>query len=115
ICIGSGTLLSNAILLALSQNNKSFGVLCFVFIAGTISSLLGIGLLKFRKEAYSLLLYFSSMIILSKALIFLGVIHLNGALGTLVPGPVKDIVSIIYHGLVIVYLNKPDVKQIFHQ
>jgi hypothetical protein len=114
ICIGSGTLLSNFVTLVLSVNNKSFSVLCFVLIAGLISTLLGIGLLKFRKGAYQLLLYFSSVIILSKVLMFLGVIQLNGALETTIPGPVKNIVSIIYHGFVIVYLSKPGTKQIFH-
>ena len=115
ICIGGSTLLSNIITFVLSQNNKSFGVLCFVIIAGIISPLLGMGLLKFRKEAYLLLLYFSSVIILSKILIFMDVIHLNGALEAAVPDPIKNTVSIIYHGFVIAYLNKPGIKQIFHR
>ena len=115
ICIGSSTLLGNIITLALSQNNKSFGVFCFVMIAGIISSLLGMGLLKFRKEAYLLLLYFSSVIILSKILIFMDVIHLNGVLETAIPGPIKNIASIIYHGFVIAYLNKPGINRIFHR
>ena len=115
ICIGGSTLLSNFLILALSQNNKSFNVFCFVLIAGIISTLLGIGLLKFRKEAYLLLLYFSSVILLSKILIIMNVIQLNGALETTVPGPIKNIISIIYHGFVIAYLNKPGIKQIFHR
>ena len=115
ICIGGGALLSNVFTLALSQNNKSFGVLCFVLTAGVISALLGVGLLKCRIESYHLLLYFSSVIILSKVLIFMGVIHLNGALETSVPGPIKNIISIIYHSFVIAYLRKPDIKQIFHR
>ena len=115
ICIGGSALLGNIITSVLSQNNKSFGILCFVITAGIISILLGIGLLKFRKEAYLLLLYFSSVIILSKILIFMGVIHLNGALETALPGAIKNIVSIIYHGFVIAYLNKPGIKQIFHK
>jgi len=115
ICIGGSTLLGNIITLALSQNSKSFGIFCFVIIASIISTVLGMGLLKFRKEAYLLLLYFSSVIILSKILIFMDVIHLNGALETAIPGPIKNIASIIYHGFVIAYLNKPGTKQIFHK
>jgi hypothetical protein len=115
IFLGGGALLGNIVTLALSENNKSLGVFCFVAIAGIISALLGVGLLKFRKEAYLILLYFSSVIILSKLLIFMGVIHLNGALETAIPGSIKNIISVIYHGLVIAYLNKPGIKQIFHR
>ncbi len=115
IAIGGITLASNFITLALSHNSKSLSVLCFVVISGIISTLLGIGLLKFRKEAYLLLLYFSSVIILSKVLIFMNVIHLNGSLETSIPGAVKNTASIVYHGFVIAYLNKPDIKQIFHR
>jgi len=114
ICIGGSALLGNLVTTIFFENNKSFGVLCFVIAAGIMSTLLGVGLLKFRKEAYLLLLYFSSVIILSKVLIFLDVIQLNGALETAIPGPIKNITSIIYHGFIIAYLNKPGIKQIFH-
>jgi hypothetical protein len=115
ICIGSGALIGNIVTLALSHNSKSLTVLCFVLIAGIISTLLGVGLLKFRKEAYLILLYFSSVIILSKILIFMNVIHLNGALETAIPGPIKNVTSVIYHGLVIAYLSKPSIRKIFHR
>ncbi|MBN1869717.1 MAG: hypothetical protein JW847_03970 [Candidatus Omnitrophica bacterium] len=115
ICIGGSTLLGNLITSVLSQNSKSFGVLCFVIIAGLMSAFLGLGLLKFRREAFRLLLYFSSVIILSKVLIFMDVIRLNGALETVIPGSIKDIASVIYHGFVIAYLNKPGIRQIFHR
>jgi len=115
ILIGGVTLVSNFVTLALSLNNKSLNVLCFVIITGIISTLLGIGILKFRKKAYQLLLYFSSVIILSKILIFMNIIHLNGALETAVHSSIKNIVSIAYHSFVIIYLNKPGIKQIFHR
>ena len=114
ILIGSVTIVFNLITLGLSQNNKSFSVLCFVLAAGGMSTLIGIGILKFRRLAYQSLLYFSSVIILSKFLIYLDVIQLNGALETTVPGPVKNLVSVAYHASVIAYLNRPGVKQIFH-
>lgn len=115
ILIGGVTLLSNLLALALSQNTKSLSVLCFVVTAGIISTLLGIGLLKFRKIAYYLLLYFSSVIILSKVLIFMDVIHLNGALETTIPGFIKNITSVIYHGFIILYLVRPGIRRIFHR
>jgi hypothetical protein len=114
ILIGSVTILFNLVTLGLSQNDKTLNVLGFVLVAGTISTLIGIGLLRFKKIAYQLLLYFSSVIILSKILIFIDVIQLNGALETTLPGPVKNMASIAYHASIIVYLNKPGIKQIFH-
>ena len=114
ILIGSVTLFSNLVTLTLSQNNKSPRVLCFVIMAGVISTLLGVGMLKFKKRAYQLLLYFASVILLSKVLILLDVIRLNGALETTIPAPIKNTASIVYHGFVIAYLNKPGIKQIFH-
>jgi hypothetical protein len=115
ILIGSITILFNLITLALSLNNKSPNVLTFVLVTGIMSILLGFGILNFKKPAYQLLLYFSSVIILSKFLVFMEIIHLNGALETTIPGPLKNISSIAYHGLVIFYLNKSGVKQIFHK
>ena len=115
ICIGGSTLLGNFFTLIQSQNNKSLGVLCFVLIAGTVSTLLGIGLLNYRKEAYLILLYFSSVIILSKVLIVMGVIELSGALETTFPSSMKNLTSMIYHGFIIAYLSKPGIKQIFHR
>jgi len=46
---------------------------------------------------------------------FMGVIHLSGALETIVPMPIKDFISIMYHGFVIYYLKKPGIKEIFHR
>ena len=114
ILIGSVTILFNLITLGLSQNDKSASVLSFVLAAGILSTLIGIGILKFKRTAYQSLLYFSSVIILRKLLIYLDVIQLNGALETTVPGPVKNMASVAYHAAVIAYLNKPGVKQIFH-
>ena len=114
ILIGGITLFFNFVTLALSQNNKPSSVLFFVIITGVASILLGIGFLKFDKTAYKLLLYFASVIMLSKILLMMDVIQLNGALETTIPGPVKNTVSILYHGFVIYYLNKPGIKRIFH-
>jgi hypothetical protein len=46
------------------------------------------------------------VIILSKALIFLKVVTLSGALETVIPASVKNIVSVIYHGAMIFYLSR---------
>ncbi|OGX41375.1 MAG: hypothetical protein A3G91_06345 [Omnitrophica WOR_2 bacterium RIFCSPLOWO2_12_FULL_50_9] len=114
ILIGSVTVLFNLTTLALSLNAKSPNVLAFVLVSGIMSILIGFGILNLKKPAYQLLLYFSSVILLSKFLIFMEIVHLNGALETTIPGPFKNISSIAYHSLVIFYLKKSGVKQIFH-
>ena len=114
ILIGSVTVLFNLTTLALSLNAKSPNVLAFVLVSGIMSILIGFGILNLKKPAYQLLLYFSSVILLSKFLIFMEIVHLNGALETTIPGPLKNISSIAYHSLVIFYLKKSGVKQIFH-
>ena len=113
ILIGSLTIFVNIISLALSLNTKTPGVLCFVIITGITSTLIGIGLFKFNKSAYRLLIYFSSTIILSKILIFMNVLQLNGALETTLPSFFKRIISVAYHGFVIYYLTHHDVKEVF--
>ena len=114
VLIGTITVLFNLITLTLGTNNKSPNVLAFVVVSGIASLLIGLGILNLKKLAYQLLLYFSSVVILSKFLVFAGVISLNGALETTIPAPLKTISSIVYHSLVIFYLKKNGVKQIFH-
>lgn len=114
VMIGTITVLFNLITLSLGANNKSPNVLAFVVVSGIASLLIGLGILNLKKLAYQLLLYFSSVVILSKFLVFAGVISLNGALETTIPAPLKTICSIVYHSLVIFYLKKSGVKQIFH-
>ena len=114
ILIGSVTIFSNFLTLALSINNKTPNVLIFVITAGITSTLIGVGLLKLKRTAYQLLVYFSTVVLLSKALIFMGIIQLNGSLETTVPTPIKRTTSFVYHTFVLYFLNKRDVKQIFH-
>ena len=115
VLIGGMTLFGVLFSLIFSFNTKSPNILAFVVLAGTLSMLIGFGILRCNIVAYKLLLYFSSVVALSKLLMFMGVIHLSGALETIVPMPIKDFISIMYHGFVIYYLKKPGIKEIFHR
>ena len=115
ILIGSITILWNAAAIILGTNTKSPGVLAFVLTAGCVSSLLGVGLLNLKRPAYYVLLYFSSVVLLSKLLIFLGVMQLNGELETIVPGWIKSLTSIIYHSFLIYYLTHSHIRRMFHR
>jgi len=114
IMIGGVTLLTTLGSVMLGTNTKPLKVLIFVMTAATTSTLLGVGILKFKKTAYQLLCYFSSVVLLSKILILLDVIRLSGELETVVPAIIKDWTSIIYHSFVLATLLKPNIKKIFH-
>jgi len=113
ILIGGLTLLTMAFSLLLSLNTKAPNVLTFVLMTAILSLLLGIGILIHNEIAYKLLIYFSSVIILSKILIFADLLRLNGAFENFVPSPVKNVTSIAYHSFLIFYLTKSDIKNIF--
>jgi len=113
ILIGGLTLIGTLGSLVLTFNTKTPNVLFFVIITAAASTLIGLGILRFKKEAYRLLLYFSSVILLSKALILLGIIHLNGALTPAGTGDIKEIISFLYHGYLIYYLRKEEVALLF--
>ena len=114
ILIGGITLCGIFGSIVMGINTKSANVLMFVVASATISTLIGIGILQLRIEAYRLLLYFSSVILLSKILIVLDIISLNGALTSFIPEYIRDIVSGLYHAFIIYYLRRPGIKAIFH-
>lgn len=113
VLIGSITIAAVIISLLQSKSSKPPEVLAFVLTTAAISTMLGFGILKKDIHSYHLLLYFASVIILSKILIFAGVITLNGALETAMPSYLKNIISILYHSLLILYLTRKHVKEHF--
>ena len=113
IVIGGSILLTNFSTLALSLNHKTPNVLLFVIVTGTLSALIGIGILKFSKTAYQLLIYFSSVIILSKILILMDIVQLHGTFESMLSPQLRSCVSIAYHSFVIFYLTQKDVRDIF--
>ncbi len=116
ILIGSVTLLAVILSIAQGKSAKPTGVLIFVLVTAYTSIGLGLGMLRRNLICYYLLLYFSSIIILSKLLIFAKVIALNGALETALPSSLKNTVSVIYHVLLIFYFtHKPVRKQFSRQ
>jgi len=113
ILIGTITLLATFIALGLSTNQKPQNVLLFVITTSVTSALLGIGLLQYKKTAYELLLFFAAVVVLSKILIFMNIIYLDGALETSISPDLKNGISIVYHSFLIFYLREPKVKALF--
>ena len=111
IIIGTVTIVSILSSFLSHLSNKPLNVLIFVITSGFISISLGAGILLRYAYARKLLVFFAGWIILSKVFIFAKIITLNGALETTVPTDFKNIISIIYHLLVILYFHHPTIKQ----
>jgi len=113
ISIGTTTFISILISLIAQTSRKPLNVLVFVMLASLISLFIGLGLLFKSRLCLTLLLYFSFSIILSKILIFSKIIYLAGALETNIPEPIKNIVSLVYHSLIIWYFHQKQIKAEF--
>lgn len=98
----------------LGQSQKPLNVLFFVISTAIISLFLGVGILLRKIHSLHMLLFFAAMIILSKVLIFAKIISLHGALETAVPEPIKNIISLGYHSLVILYFSSHQVRLNFN-
>lgn len=113
IAVGIITLITVSVSLVLEKSAKPPEVLVFVLTTACISSSLGIGILKKSLTSYHLLLFFSTVIIFSKLLIFTKIITLNGALETVVSQPSKNIISVVYHSLLVWYFSRASVRKAF--
>ena len=113
IFIGLLTLVAVIASLIKDISSKPPEVLAFVLATACVSCGLGLGILRRNLTSYHLLLYFSSIIILSKILIFTHVIQLNGALETAIPSETKNIISIVYHALVLWYFTRKTIRKEF--
>lgn len=113
ILIGSITLIAVILSLIQGKSNKPLEVLIFVLTTATISMSLGFGILRYSLSCYHLLLFLSTIIIFSKILIFAKIIKLSGALETSIPSSLKNIISILYHSLLMFYFTRKSVREKF--
>ena len=113
ILIGSVTLIAVILSLIQGESTKPLEVTIFVLTTAITSTILGFGILRNNLTCYHLLLYFASIIILSKILIFTKIIALSGAQETIVPASLKNVISILYHSLLIFYFTRKSVREFF--
>jgi len=113
ILIGVITLTTVILSFLQEESTKPPAVLIFVLTTAIISTGLGLGILRYNRAGYYLLLYFASIIILNKILIFAGIISLAGALETVIPSYLKNIISVLYHGLLILYFTRKSIREQF--
>ncbi|MFA5039652.1 MAG: hypothetical protein WC732_08260 [Candidatus Omnitrophota bacterium] len=112
IIIGSVTLALLLQSLANGMLSKPPNVFAFVVISSLISVSLGIGVVMRWHYARKLLMFFAGWVILSKILVFSGIITLCCSLDTIAPD-IQNGISILYHLFVIFYFHQPVLKKEF--
>jgi len=115
IAIGSITLVAVIASLILGESRKPPEVLIFVLTTSTLSLSLGIGIIKGNLTSYHLLLFFATIIVLSKILIFAKIISLSGTLETTLPASIKNIISIVYHAFLTWYFTRRGARKYFKE
>jgi hypothetical protein len=111
ITIGTFTLIATAISFFYHISTKPLNILIFVIASSIISISLGLGIILRYHYARKLLMFFAGWIILSKFLVSTNIISISGALETTLPLSLKNIISILYHLVIILYFHHPSVKK----
>ncbi len=112
VAIGLVTLLSIPFFARLGLT-KPPGELFFVMASSLFSFVLGAGILFRFNPARRLLVFFSGWVIVTKILIFLGVMTFVSEVPVTVPIQIKNVISLFYHTLLILYLRHPLIKKEF--
>ncbi len=112
IAIGLVTLLSIPFF-ARHGLTKPPGELFFVMASSLFSFVLGTGILFRFNPARRLLVFFSGWVIVTKILIFLGVMTFVSEVPLTVPIQIKNVISLFYHVLLMLYLRHPLIKKEF--
>jgi len=111
--IGAGTIISLFVAKVAWGATKPLGILSFVGLTALASFILGIGILKYKMWARRFLIFFSGYIVLTKLFIYLGVIKLSPPFEILIPSSIKNIISVIYHVGVILFLGNENIRRSF--
>lgn len=111
--IGSATITGLMASAAIAAQNKPANVFIFVLVSAVISFIIGSGLLRFKEWARLFLVFFSGYIIVTKVLLFAGLLRFNGEIITMIPADFKNLISVAYHGFAIVYFTRIAVKKEF--
>lgn len=113
VLIGASTIIGLILHAVLALSTKPVNVFIFVFVSALASTLIGYGLFVRREWARCLLVFFSGYIIITKIMIFTGLLQFSGEIITAVPADVKNWVSVSYHCFIIVFLSEKPVRNIF--
>lgn len=109
--IGATTIAGLAAVSVISVQHKPLNVFTLVLLSAGLSFIIGVGLYRREEWARVLIVFFSGYIILTKALLFAGLLHFNGEIVMLVPADLKNLISCAYHCFIIVVFTRGAVKK----
>ncbi|MCX5680489.1 MAG: hypothetical protein NTZ95_07625 [Candidatus Omnitrophica bacterium] len=115
LLIGASTVLGVTTTYLLHLSEKSPTVFIFVLSSAIASTAIGLGLLKHKKWARTLLVFFSGYIVITKVLIFSGLMNFNGEIITFISAGLKNYISIVYHICVVLFFTQHKVKKQFNE
>lgn len=113
ILIGVTTIFGLTLYTMLSMSAKPMNVAVFVFISAVISATIGVGLYNYKHWGRTLILFFSGYVLITKIMVFFGLLHFNGEIITFMSTDIKNWISIIYHFAVMVFFSTRSVKAYF--
>lgn len=107
LLIGLSTILFVTIFDMFSLASKPPGVFVFVILSGTLSAVIGFGILRHKNWSRILLIFFSGYVIVLKILIYMNVIRFTGDIIRVPPPYIKDTISLLYHiAVILLFTNK---------
>jgi len=113
ILIGIVTLIGLTITALFFLPKKPLNIFIFVMISASISTALGVGILKYKEQARVLLIFFSGYIIFTKILIFSDLLQLCCDIVSFIPSYIKNGVSFAYHTFIILFFTQRNIKKYF--
>lgn len=113
LLIGLSTMLFVSLFHIFSIIEKPLGVFIFVMASAFISAAIGFGILNYKNWARILLVFFSGYVVILKILIYLGVMKFTGEIIISPPSYVKDLISILYHILILVFFTNNNIVSRF--
>lgn len=114
LLIGASTFLGVTGTYLFHLSKKSPAVFIFILLSAMVSGAIGLGLLAYKKWAMSSLIFFSGYIIITKVLIFAGLMHFNGEIITFIPTELKNYISVAYHICIALFLTRHKVREQFN-
>ncbi|MDP8298434.1 MAG: hypothetical protein P9L88_00810 [Candidatus Tantalella remota] len=85
---------------------KPVNVYVFVTLSSLAGVVLGAGLLKGKAWARILLVCFAGYVILTKILVYSGLLSFGGTMLTVIPSGAKDAISLLYHSAIVIFLSR---------
>lgn len=93
--------------------NKPVNVFVFVLLSAFLSFFTGLGVIRRRKWARLALVFFSGYVILTKMLIFSGLLFFSAEVAGFIPAPVKNLISVAYHSWIMLFFSRKPVSELF--